>query len=168
MSKSQIVGMMVLIVFAMGIVLVNCAVAGEYVKARNATHSLKWQQIDVGDEDGHVVVVQENKGVTTNLEGKWFADGWSCRDTGLSDLNLKTFLGSAHGYTDYTDRDGNKYYVTWEGKGVKGEKFLWGGTWKAVKGTGKFEGIQGNGTWQWYPVGDQAYFDWKGEIELPR
>ncbi len=45
---------------------------------------------------------------------------------------------------------------------------VWGGTWKAVKGTGKFEGIQGKGTWQFYPVGDQAYHDWEGEVELPR
>ncbi len=77
MSKSKIVGMMALIAFAMGILLVGDAVAGENVKARTVTHNTKCQQIDVGDEDGHVVVVGEDKGVSTNLEGKWFADGWS-------------------------------------------------------------------------------------------
>jgi hypothetical protein len=168
MSKSKIVGMMALIAFVMGILLVGDALAGEYVKARTVTHNTKFQPIDVGDADGHVVVVLEDKGVSTNLEGKWFADGWSYRDTGLSDINLKTGLGSGHGYGDYTDRDGNKWYFTWEGKGVKGEKFVWGGTWKVVKGTGKFEGIQGKGTWKQYLVGDQAYHDWEGEMELPR
>jgi hypothetical protein len=168
MSKSKIIAMMALIVFATGIILVNCAVAGEKVKGRTVTHNIKWQQIDVGDADGHVVAIEENKGVSANLEGKWFADGWSFRETGLYDINLKTGIGSAHGYGDYTDRDGNKWYFTWEGKAVKGEKYAWGGTWKAVKGTGKFEGIHGGGTWQNYQVGDQGYFDWEGDIELPR
>jgi len=168
MSKSKIVGIMALVVFAISIFLVGNAVAGMYVKVRNITHSIKWQQVDVGDEDGHVVAVQENKGATMNLEGKWFNDGWSFRDTGLSDINMKTFLGSSKSYGDHTDRDGNKWYFIAEGKSIKEGKYVWGGTWKAIKGTGKFEGIKGGGTWKWYAVGDMAITDWEGEIELPR
>jgi hypothetical protein len=171
MSKSKIVGIMALIAFAMAILLVGNAAAGEIFKARNVTHTTKWQQIDVGDEDGHVIVVSESKGVTTNLEGKWFAYGWFYRDTALLDLNLKTGVGSAHGYWECTDRDGNKYYGTGEGRLLKGGKFgtgYWGLIWKVVKGTGKFEGMQGKGTSQGYLVGDQSYTDWEGEFELPR
>jgi hypothetical protein len=90
---------------------------------------------------------------------------------GFYDINLKTGLGSGHGYGEQTDRDGNKWYFTWEGKLGKGGKFgtgYWEGTWKALKGTGKFEGIQGKGTFQGNPVGDQIYNPWEGEIELPR
>ncbi len=171
MFKPKIVVMMALMVFATGILLVGDAVAGEYVKVRNANHNVKWQQIDVGDLDGHVIAIGEVKGVTTNLERKWFNDGWSFRGMGLYDLNPKTGLGAGHGYGEHTDRDGNKYYFIWEGKSLKGGKYgtdYWEGTWKAIKGTGKFEGIHGKGTFQSYAIGDQAFDDWEGEVELPR
>ena len=171
MFKSKIVAMMVLVIFAMGIFLVNSAVAGEYVRARNITHTIKWQQIDVGDVDGHVVAVSEAKGVTSNKEGKWFAEGWAYREWSLYDINLKTGLGSGHGYGDITDRDGNKCYFSWEGKAFTGGKFgtgYWEGTWKYIKGTGKFVGIKGGGPFLGNTVGDEICNDWEGEFELPR
>ena len=75
MSKSKIVGMMALIIFAMGILLVGDAVAGEKFKCRTVAFTTKYQQIDVGDEDGHLVAVWEGKGIQNNREGKWFNDG---------------------------------------------------------------------------------------------
>jgi len=155
----------------MSIFLVTCAGAGEYVKARNVTHYTKLQQVDVGDVEGHVILVYESKGVTTNLEGKWFCDGWAHHETGVMDINTKTGLGSGHGYGCQTDRDGNKFMWTWEGKAMKGGKFgtgYWEATWKAIKGTGKFEGIQAKGTVLGYSVGDEGYADWEGEVEFPR
>lgn len=43
MSKSKIVGMTVLIAFAMGILLVGDVVAGEKVKGRNVWYGTKWE-----------------------------------------------------------------------------------------------------------------------------
>jgi len=122
----------------------------------------------VGDEEGHVVAFYEKKGISTNLEGKQLLDGYLVRETGLLDLNLKTGLGSAQGYGDATDKDGNKYYYTWEGKGVKAGKH-WEGVWTIVKGTGKLEGITGKGTWVNYYLGPEwNYDDCEVEAELPR
>ena len=171
MSKPKIVGMMALIVFAIGIVLVGNGLAGEKFKGRTVHSNTKWQQIDVGDEDGHVVAILESKGVATNMEGKWFGDGCAYRHVGLLDMNLKTGLGSGHYYGDYTDKDGDKWYFISEGKAVIGGQFgayYWESRWKVVNGTGKFKGIKGGGTARWYPVGDQGYHDWECEIELPR
>ena len=98
MSKSKIMGVMALIAFAMGILLVGNAVAGEKFKGRTVMYGTKWEQINVGDEDGHVVAVYESKGISTNLEGKQFFDGWPIRETGVMDINLKTGVGSGHGY----------------------------------------------------------------------
>ncbi len=168
MSKSKIVGIIGLIAFAMGIVLVGDVVAGEKVKVRKVQHLLKWEQINVGDEEGHVVGAAEWKGVTMNLGGKQFCDGCLDRNTGLLDMNRKTGVGSGHGYEDVTDKDGNKYYCTWEGKGVEAGK-PWEGVITIVKGTGKFEGITGKGTWVTYRVGDGwADVHWELEVELPR
>ena len=162
---------MALVAFTIGIFLVGNALAGMHVKGRVVSHSIKWQQIDVGDQDGHVVAIVELKGITTNMEGKWFIDGWSYHEWSLLDINLKTGLGTGNGYGDVTDRDGNKCYLTWEGKAFPGGKFgngYWEGTWKYIKGSGKFVGIQGGGPFHVTLVGDQGYSDWEGEIELPR
>jgi hypothetical protein len=166
MFKSKIVGIMALIVFAIGIVWVGDALGGEKVKGRTVHSNTKWQHIDAGDEDGHVAAIFESKGVQSVSEGRKLFDGVVYRQTGLLDMNLKTGLGSGHYFWDITDKDGDKYYGTAEGKAVKAG--YWVGTTKIAKGTGKFKGIQGKGTWQWYAVGDQGYSDWEMEVELPR
>ena len=171
MPRFKLIAFIALITLAFGVALISDALAGEKVKARNVSHSVKWEQINVGDEDGHVVAVTEAKGITTNSEGKWLFNGWAYHDTSLYDINLKTGLGSGQGYGDQTDRDGDKVYWTWEGKHLQGGKFgtgYWTGTWTAVKGTGKFEGIQGKGTFQGYNIGGDTLNDWEGDFVLPR
>ena len=76
MSKSKIVAMMPLVVFAMGILLVGNSVAGEKFKCRTAWFTTKWDPINVGDEKDHVVAVAEGKGIISNMEGKTFGEGW--------------------------------------------------------------------------------------------
>jgi hypothetical protein len=119
-----------------------------------------------------VIAVYEHKGIGINMEGKTFGDGMVRWETGLVDMNFKTGLGSGHGYGVVTDRDGDKYYFTWKGKRVKGGK-LGTGYWESeltiVKGTGKYEGIQGKGISYSYQVAEkQSYADWEVEVELPR
>ena len=171
MSRFKLFAFIALITLAFGVALVGNTLAAEKVKGRNVSHAVKWEQINVGDEDGHVVAVSEGKGITTNLEGKWLFNGWPYHDTSLYDINPKTGLGSGQGYGDQTDRDGDKVYWTWEGKMLKGGKFgtgYWAGTWAFVKGTGKFEGIQGRGTFQSYDIGGDTLNDWEGDVELRR
>jgi hypothetical protein len=170
MSRYKIMALVVIFTFVIGLTLLGDALA-EKVKARNVMHGVKWEQVNVGDEDGHVIAVAEAKGITTNLEGKWFADGFAYHDTSLYDINLKTGLGSGQGYGDLTDKDGDKYYWTWEGKLLKGGKLgtgYWTGTWTIVRGIGKFEGIRGKGPFQGYIVGGDNMADWEGDVELRR
>jgi len=163
MSKSKIVGIMALIAFAMGIFLVGDAVAGEKVKGRTVYHTLKWDPINVGDEDGHVVGVWECKGIQTNMEGKWFNNGWVDIERGFSDVNVKTGVGSIFIYGEVTDKDGDKYYYKGEGKDFKSSR------WEIVKGTGKFEGIHGGGTAKiYFPAENLFYGDAEWDVELPR
>ncbi len=169
MSKSKFVAMMALIAFTMCLLLVGDAVAGEKVKVRKIQHNLKWEQINVGDVEGHVVAIYETKGVATNMERKQFSDGWLVRLTGLADVNLKTGFGTVQGYEELTDKDGNKYYCVWEGKRVKAEK-PFEGVITIVKGTGKLEGIKGKGTWVMINQTADGWQDviWELEVELPR
>jgi hypothetical protein len=163
MSKSKIVGMIALITFAMGIFLVGEAMAGEKFKVRAVIITTKWQQIDVGDEEGHVVGVFECKGIQTNMEGKWFDDGWLDIEKGFADINVKTGAASIGIYGWLTDKDGDKIYYKGESKNFTSS------SWQIVKGTGKFEGIRGGGTAKLGSAApDAMYADAEWDIELPR
>jgi hypothetical protein len=119
MSKSKIVAMMALIAFAVSIFLVGNAVAGEKVKWRDVWVTKKWEQINVADEKDHVIALWEGSGITCNLEGKTFLDGWAANGAAITDINPKTGA-IAKGYNTYTNKDGDKIYLTFEQKGLGG------------------------------------------------
>ena len=168
MSRLRIFALIALITFALGVILVGNALAGEKVKFRTGLYGTKWEQVAVGEEEGHVVAVYDAKGLITNLEGKKFLDGWLLRESGLMDINGKAGTWSAQGYADFTDGNGDKIYVAWEGGKVK--KDLPGeGTVRLLKGTGKWQGIQGKGTWVAAPTVDNRWYsnvEW--DVEWPR
>jgi hypothetical protein len=60
-------------------------------------------------------------------------------------------------------RDPFPFYAKWDQKGLSG-------TWTYYKGTGKFEGIQGKGSYSCVFSADPTlgYCAWEGEVELPR
>jgi hypothetical protein len=63
-----------------------------------------------------------------------------------------------------TDKDGDKAYFKWDQKPSGPNRMTF------YKGTGKFKGIQGKGTWSPIYTADptEMFADWEGEIELPR
>ena len=168
MSRFKLIAVIALITLAFGVVLVGDALAGEKVKFRDANYRVKIEPVAVGDEEGHVVVVWEGKGICTNLEGKKFLDGWLHRQAGLTDVNRNAGTWSTQGYSEFTDPDGDKIYAAWEGKKVK--KDIPGeGTVRLIKGTGKWQGIQGKGNWISYsPAADRVYSDTEWDVEWPR
>ncbi len=166
MSKSKIVGIMALIAFAMGILLVENALAGEKFKLRAIWYNIKFEPVNVPGEEGRILFPLEQKGILTVFQGSKLLDGMASFCVAVGDLNTKTGPGSGHGVIECTDRDGDKIYWTWEGKAVKG---LWSGPMTVVRGTGKFEGLKGKATWSTVPVApNQSYVDWEGDMDLPR
>ena len=164
MSKSKIIALTALITFALATVGVSKPVAAERFKLRTAKYADVWKQIDV--EEGHIIVVEEAKGIVSNMEGRSFGDGWALRYVALLDINPKTGVTSGNGYEEMTDKDGDKIYKTWEGKAVAENR--WEGEYTILKGTGKFEGIKGKGTFTAYVVApNQFYTDEEWEVELP-
>ena len=164
MSWSKIFAMTAVVMFVFGIATIDCAVAGEKLKWHGATYSVKWEQIEVGDKEGHVVAVTESKQIYFNeLTGERFAGP----SVNMMDINLKTGQGFLQGYGSVTDKDGDKQFRTHEGKPVG--KDHWKGTWTYVKGTGKYEGIKGGGTWDQYSLWpqQQSYLEIEGEVEIP-
>jgi hypothetical protein len=162
MTKFRVISLLALFAMFLGVVAVGDAVAGEKFKARGVKYVVKFEPVNVGDEEGHVVGVFEAKGVHNNMQEKKFLDGWACHEMGVIDTNLKTGSGNAHGYQEIWDQDGDKIFMNWKGVSGKGE-------WSFFKGTGKFEGIRGQGTWTvQHPDPMLSVSDWEGEAELRR
>ena len=166
MSKSKIVGMMALIAFAMGILLVGNAVAGEKFKWRVVWYTVKAESVNVPSEEGRILLVTEDKGILTVLQGNKRMNGMVGLVVRLADVNIKTGTGFGHGEIVFSDRDGDKMYWAWEGGGKEGP---WSGPASIVKGTGKFQGLNGKATWYGADVApNQFYVDWEGEMDIPR
>jgi hypothetical protein len=151
MSKSKIVGMMALMVFAMGIFLVGDALAGESGKIamREVHYGTTFHVQKVPDVEDHAIFAYEGKGIA--FYEKWGA----CLVTEIGTLDLIKGEGTAQGYSHYTFPDGPTITMKWEGKiGAAGGE----GTWIHIKGTGKFEGIQGEGTWKSYNLSPERWY----------
>ena len=173
MSKSKIVGMMVLIFFAMGILLVFDALAEERgnVANREVLNMAAVQTLKVPDVEGHAIRLCEAKGIV-------FTEKWgNCLAYHTYTIDLIKGEGTSQGYAHYTYPDGSAYDTKFEGKnkgaatefsaGIAGSVNA-EGTWTYIKGTGKFEGIQGGGTYKVYVLGPgQWYADVEGKYTLP-
>jgi len=169
MSKFKIVGMMVLIAFAMGIVLVGDAVAAEKGKEafREVFYMTTIHTLKVPDVEGHAIHLLESKGIS-------FSEKWgTALNHQIFTLDLIKGIGTLQGYTYTTYPDGSTSTTKFEAKSTASGATATGvaiseGTYTYVKGTGKFGGIQGGGTFKSYTLGPgQWYADIQGEYTLP-
>jgi hypothetical protein len=81
--------------------------------------------------------------------------------------------GAIQGYNYTTFPDGSTITSNFEAKAMGGGRGISGtasseSTWTYMRGTGKFEGIQGRGTAKSYTLGPgQSYSNAEGEYTLP-
>jgi hypothetical protein len=135
-------------VFGLG--TIDCMEAGETVKIKASGTSVntKWHEIEVGDEEGHVIAVFQNTQA-------WVVEPDGIKTTqfsrGTMDLHKKTGQGTMQGYSIMTYPGGDKRYGSFDGK-IAG-KGKWEGTYTDMGGTGKFEGCIGGGTWKTQSLG---------------
>ena len=169
MCKFKFVGMMVSIAFAISIVLVAGAVAAEKGKVaeRDVFYTTTYNILKVPDVEGHTIFLLEAKGIISNE--KWGA----ALAYEVFTMDLIKGAGTFQGYTQTTYPDGSTITAKFEGKSTGGGAGTTGtatsaGTWTYVKGTGKFQGVQGRGTFKSYVLGpSQFYSDNEGEYTLP-
>jgi len=169
MSKSKIVGIMALIVFAMGVVFVGDAVAAERGKVaeRYVFYTTLFNTLKIPDVEGHTSWQLESKAIVSNE--KW----GTALVYQVFTMDLIKGAGPLQGYWHTTFSDGSTITTKFEGistgsgAGTTGVGTV-GGTWTYTKGTGKFQGIQGRGTFKSYVLGPgQYYSDSEGEYTLP-
>jgi hypothetical protein len=144
MSCYKIILATAAIIFILPIANVEKTIAGE--KQRIQTHDLSYKtkihKLDVGDDEGHVLVIFENK---SNFQGDIADENIPESSVGFLDINPKTGKMLGKGYVINIDKDGDKLIQEWEGKSLA--KNDWKGTWAIIKCTGKYEGAEARGTW---------------------
>jgi hypothetical protein len=133
----------------MALVLAFCAtqsLAQEKVKVKFRAFAVvtKMERFELDDTEGHVVSILENKGVTS--DGKFVR-----YFTSRSDLIKGN--GTLSGYGKYVEvKDGDAMFLKYDGtvsttKSPEGKlKITFKGNYSYTKGTGKYENIQGGGT----------------------
>jgi len=136
MSGIRVMTLTAVIIIALCATPPGSALAGEKYKGRHIFYTTKFESIEVGDEEGHIIAIVERKGIHTDFGKKPFSDGWPIHHVGIIDMNIKTGAGTASGYDVLTDKDGDK--VIHKFQGGPGESGQWEGTVTFIKGTGKF------------------------------
>ena len=163
MFRSKLFAALTVALSVFGITMLDCAVAGEKSKWHGTSVATKWHQLEVGDEEGHVIAIYEAKQVYFNENT---GEKMVSITNNTMDFNLKTGQGTVKGYGMSTFPNGDKTFRMHEGKPVG--KGHWKGTHSYIKGTGKYEGIKGGGTWDSYSLAEGvSYIEVESEIELP-
>ena len=86
MFKSKLVILTTVIVFVFGFIALDFAIAGEKleIKSHGASYTTKVNQIEVGDAEGHIILIYEQHAIYFNeISGEKFAD----RGVGFMDVN---------------------------------------------------------------------------------
>src|SRR5215469_6155670 len=117
--------------------------------------------VKLEDQPNHTVYVTEYDGAVYNGDGKPFLDRARYQVVALVDT-----AASRGGYKFFTDADGSKVFAKFTVTEVKMPEVL--GTFEFTGGTGKYEGITGNGTFHDVFVSDKAAWDeLVGEYKIP-
>jgi hypothetical protein len=136
-----LIGMAVIMAWILG--SITQAGAQTYtLKCRSAGHFPKMHIIEVGDVPGHILFVAEGAGVC------------SCDDGTVATASAKAMAeftkgsGKCQSYEVLTFEDGSTYWIKSQYNitpAPDGKTSIWEGTFEYIKGTGRFEGIQGGG-----------------------
>ena len=164
MSWIKKIPLISLIVLAFSLLMLDCTLAGEKIKLHGSSFITEWQQMEVGDTEGHVMAVYKSKQIYLN---EMTNEKFTSSEVSTMDVNFKTGQGSLQGYGVSEFANGDITTRTFEGKSVG--QGHWKGTWSFVRGTGKYDGVKGGGTWDVYSMGQgkPEYVEVEGEMELP-
>jgi hypothetical protein len=116
----------------------------------------KMEQMKPDDTEGHTLSSYEAKGAGMGASG-----GFTFFSQGMSDLVKGN--GTNFGYAKTTDKDGHVLFSKSQGKvsttqSPEGRPIVkFGGTWSFTKGTGKWENVEGGGTYKGWFIGQDIF-----------
>ena len=142
-------------------------VAGEHTFAYT-----KQNVINVGDIEGHIIMLNEFEGVNVSTGKNKFMDGAQDVAMGFSDLVKGN--GTDQGYGNFS-LNGDVIFWKHQGKATttlspEGKPVTtFEGSWTYTKGTGKYENIQGSGTYKGRLISSKIFIiEWEGEYFIKK
>jgi hypothetical protein len=158
----------------LGIVILGILVApplagAETLKWRQTLYVSKVEQIEVGDVPGHIVGVAEGGGVAFFENGEVATYWWK------GTIDYTKGAGTSLGYMLCTFEDESTFlhkYQVLTTADPNGKGFWWKGVFTFLQGSGRFAGIQGDGTFTGKrfggpAAGTQGYMDFTATYTLP-
>jgi hypothetical protein len=148
MKKIIVASGLVFVVF-FGLAFLGTQAKAETVKFTVTSYLTKVEAIPVPDAEGHVLILAERRGVAV------FEDESAAAYHTRAICDLTKGHGPCDGYTDLSYPDGSKTIVNYEctfqvPEGKKLSTFEGKGVY--IKGTGRFEGIEGTVSFNGYYV----------------
>ena len=161
---SQVVGGAVL-ALAVGMGGAVAQETSDQWRAKAVLVVLGTKSVSLADQPGHTVSITEFDGVSFNSDNKPFLEKARYQVTDITDS-----AGQEIGYKTFTEPDGSKVFAKYllTEKKTDGSQMVWNGTWQFTGGTGKYQGITGQGTYHVVSVSDTAVWDeLTGEYKIP-
>jgi hypothetical protein len=149
------------LVFAFGVMT---SVAQEKIKLKDKRYwvTTKMEVFKIDDTEGHILQISESKGIDAGTSTVGISVGF---------YDLIKGNGTGESYVSNTDTDGHVWYIKTQGKvtttlSPAGKPITTiEGTFSLIKGTGKWEGFQGGGSWKLKKIGEgMSVMDWEGEF----
>jgi hypothetical protein len=159
-----------LTVLAAACVLVPAlAPAQDLGTSRRVQSTAEIKTVEVGDVPGHVVGVVQFKGLT------FFADGEIATHSNPAMFDLTNGSGPHRGYVVHHFDDGSTSIERYQGEArlsADGKRTVVEGSFECIGGTGRFEGLRGEGTYRGerlgaLQTGDYVYVDTAGSCTVP-
>lgn len=128
---------------------------------------VKQQTADVGDVEGHALMLDQARGSNRNTGRTDYMSDAEVSNVEAADLVQGN--GPHHGYLTFS-KSGETAIAKWSGNVTttlsqnKTPMTSFEGKWAFVKGTGQYQGITGSGTYRGRFTAQTEYtVDWKGE-----
>lgn len=164
-KKSMLLLIALVSIFAFG---VTASIAQDKVKVKQKAFGvlIKSERVKIDDTEDHYKSISEWKGVTP--DGEFIRYGTSAAD-------LIKGNGPFNGYMKDVDKSGDTYITKFQGvltntKSQEGKPLVtYKGTFSYIKGTGKFENIEGGGTFKGRFIGEGIYMtEYDGEYVIKK
>lgn len=154
-------------------VVVAPSAAQEKVKIAGKMTCVETRQdtVAIGDVEGHVFSISKYEGTNASTGESKFMDG--ARLVNVASSEFTAGVGPHHGYVRLIHADGMAI-AQWEGRVTtvstkEGPLVTFKGTFSYTQGTGKFQNIRGNGTYEGQFTSKTEYTtDWEGEYYIEK
>jgi hypothetical protein len=130
------------------------------------------EKLNVGDAEDHIISLGESEGANVSTGENKFMDGAGVVNMSFSDIVKGN--GPHQGYIKFA-KNGDSVFAGWNGKiatifSEEGAPITtFEGIFTYIKGTGRFENIQGSGTYKGKFISEKEYaVEWEGEYFIKK